>query len=309
MISKPIVSVVMITYGHENYIRQAIESVLMQKCNFEIELILSNDCSPDKTNDVIQEILKTHKSANWIKYFNHKKNLGMMPNFQFALEKCTGKYIAICEGDDYWIDELKLQKQVDFLDENLDYVIHSGVATVIKENKLTDDFIGMSLSEKTFILENFYNQNNIVTCTVLFRNIIKNYPENFNTVTFGDWYFYVALLNQTKLKAFRSRDILSVYRIHENGVMKSLSQIKNKQKHIEQILKIKKFLGYKSYSDLTKTSLNNYYLSKFKLELKELKFFNSIRTFYNNLVEIKDIKLISVYFRVLLSGLKNKTRI
>ena len=89
MEQKLLVSVVMITYGHENYIRQAIEGVLMQECDFDIELILANDCSPDQTHEVIQDILNTHPKANIINYFKHDKNIGMMPNFLFALQKAN----------------------------------------------------------------------------------------------------------------------------------------------------------------------------------------------------------------------------
>ncbi len=133
---KPIVSVAMITYGHENYIRQAIEGVLMQECNFEVELILCNDCSPDKTNDIIQDILKSNAKSDRIKYFNHKKNIGMMPNFIFSLQKCSGKYIALCDGDDYWTDPFKLQKQVDFLENNPDFVLCGTYNDILRKNGL-----------------------------------------------------------------------------------------------------------------------------------------------------------------------------
>lgn len=201
----------MITYGHENYIRQAIEGVLMQKCNFEIELILSNDCSPDKTNDVIQEILKTHKSANWIKYFNHKKNLGMMPNFQFALEKCTGKYIAICEGDDYWIDELKLQKQVDFLEINPEYVLTFHKVKILNLNgEITEDFI-TKVPNNYESLETLAQFGNYIhTPSVVFRNILKDFPFEFKQTPIGDFFLYLMLAQHGKIKYLDEK--MSVYR-------------------------------------------------------------------------------------------------
>lgn len=115
------VSVDMITYGHENYIRQAIEGVLMQETNFEFDLIIADDCSPDNTQKIVEEIIERHPKGYRIKYFRHKQNIGMNANSIFAFEQCKGKYIAICEGDDYWTDPLKLQKQVDFLESNSDY--------------------------------------------------------------------------------------------------------------------------------------------------------------------------------------------
>jgi glucosyltransferase len=117
----PIVSVCMITYGHEDYIREAIEGVLMQECDFEIELIVANDCSPDKSDTVIQHILENHSKGSVIKYIKHASNIGMMPNFIFAIQQCQGKYIALCEGDDYWTDPLKLQKQFNILEKNSEF--------------------------------------------------------------------------------------------------------------------------------------------------------------------------------------------
>ena len=81
-------SVVMITYGHEKYIREAIEGVLMQNCNFEIELIIADDCSPDDTESVVQNIIKSHPKGNIIKYIKHQKNKGMMPNFRIIYTNC-----------------------------------------------------------------------------------------------------------------------------------------------------------------------------------------------------------------------------
>ena len=117
------VSVVMVTYGHEQFIKQSIEGVLMQDCDFDIELILANDCSPDLTDEVVRGILENHPKSNWIKYTKHPKNIGMISNFMWAASQATAKYIALCDGDDYWTDPLKLQKQVDFLEANEDYAI------------------------------------------------------------------------------------------------------------------------------------------------------------------------------------------
>ncbi|MBP7508034.1 MAG: glycosyltransferase family 2 protein [Prolixibacteraceae bacterium] len=118
--SLPLVSVHMITYKHEQYIRQAIEGVLMQVTDFGYDLIIADDCSPDKTPEIVNEIIRTHPKGSCIKYYRHSENLGMTKNGLFAFSKCTGKYIALCEGDDYWTDQMKkyksLQKQIQFQD-------------------------------------------------------------------------------------------------------------------------------------------------------------------------------------------------
>ena len=127
---RPIVSVVMITYKHEAFISKAINGVLMQQCDFDLELIIADDCSPDKTSSVV-ESFKDHSNYNWINYIRHDSNKGMMGNFIWALEQASGKYIALCAGDDYWTDSLKLQKQVDFLEANEEYVCVGGKVKIL----------------------------------------------------------------------------------------------------------------------------------------------------------------------------------
>ena len=143
MIKYPKVSVVTITYGHENYITKTLEGVLMQKYPGEIEFIIANDNSPDGTDKIITDYVSQNEiPPNFtIRYEKHKVNKGMMPNFLWAMNQISGEYIALCEGDDYWIDPLKLQKQVDFLDQNPVYGL---VAT---DFNLLDQFTGkLSLS-------------------------------------------------------------------------------------------------------------------------------------------------------------------
>mgnify|MGYP001248218371 CR=1 FL=1 len=117
---QPLVSVHMITYNHEKYIAQAIEGVLMQKTNFLFELVIGEDCSTDSTRVICKEYADRY--PNIIKLLpDAGKNLGMMENAIRTTMACTGKYIALCEGDDYWTDPYKLQKQVDFLEAHNDY--------------------------------------------------------------------------------------------------------------------------------------------------------------------------------------------
>lgn len=293
------VSVCMITYGHEQFIREAIEGVLMQECDFAVELILANDCSPDQTDSVIQDILSNHPKASWIKYFKNEKNKGMMPNFIFAMQQCQGQFIALCEGDDYWIDPLKLQKQVDFLETNPEYVIHSSAAKIIRGDVLNDEIIGLDINRKIFDETNFYSQNHLVTCTVMFRNDFADLLKHFPNVTFGDWFLYIMILNHSKLKAYRSCEFFSVYRIHESGVMMSLSLLKYQEMHINQILKIKKYIGYKNYSLLTISRINDYSIEKFKIELNNKMYRASFYTFLNNFLNCKKKTAIKRYLSVI----------
>lgn len=118
---EPLLSIVTITYNHEPYIRKCIEGVLMQQVNFPIEFIIAEDCSTDGTLAICKEYAE--KYPDLIKLITSENNVGAIANERRAMKAAKGKYIAFCEGDDYWTDPLKLQKQVDFLEEHLDYSV------------------------------------------------------------------------------------------------------------------------------------------------------------------------------------------
>lgn len=180
--SNPIVSVVMTTFGHEEYIKEAIEGVLMQDCNFNYELIIANDCSPDNTDGIVHEILKEHARAHFVKYTRHEDNLGMLSNFMWSLKEATGEFIAICEGDDYWIDPYKLQKQVNYLRSNegygavftdTDYLYQRNAKVIRSFDKKNRLQIPSGQVTEDLLYKNLYK-----TCTVLFRN--RNLNELFS---------------------------------------------------------------------------------------------------------------------------------
>ncbi|HCQ13223.1 glycosyltransferase [Flavobacterium sp.] len=217
-----LVSVVMITYKHEAYIKQAIEGVLMQETAFDYELIISDDCSPDATEQIVKEIINTHPKGNCIKYFRHEKNIGMQKNGAFSLEKGKSKYLAICEGDDYWIDPLKLQKQVDFLETNTDFgLIFTDADLYYQESKKT-----IKSYDKTFkrtiptgyVLNVLVEGNPYKTCTSLFRHkfIADVFEKNIlNRKGFGDKSLWLHIASKSKV-AYIS-DSTSVYRILDSS--------------------------------------------------------------------------------------------
>lgn len=116
----PMVSIAVITYNHSKYIRQALDSILMQKVNFEYEIVVGDDCSPDGTQDILREYHALYPDK--FKIILRDKNIGATRNGYDIKLHCTGRYVAHLEGDDYWIDENKLQKQVDFLNANPPYI-------------------------------------------------------------------------------------------------------------------------------------------------------------------------------------------
>ena len=132
MNKNPIVSILMPAYNHEKYISQAIESVLAQKTNYPYELLIHDDCSTDSTLTIAQNYAT--KFPDKIKLFTEKENQGLMKSYKRLIEQSNGKYLAILESDDYWLDENKLQIQIDFLESNSDYGIVAGDIISIDEN-------------------------------------------------------------------------------------------------------------------------------------------------------------------------------
>ena len=232
MTTKPKVSVCMITYNHENFIREAIEGVLMQQCDFEIELIIVNDCSTDSTDKVIKDIFQNHSRSSCIKYTKHNINLGMMPNFIFALQQCTGKYVALCDGDDYWTDALKLQKQVDFMESNTNYAACFHNANVINvTNDINGRFCDWNSNREIYAEDIIIKGGSIYpSASILFRNKIKLPSFSLETKA-GDSALAFTLLGIGNF--YYSNELMCIYRKHSGGVFTSINH--NKEKKFEDI--------------------------------------------------------------------------
>ncbi len=179
MNKKYMVSVCMTTYYHERFIAKAIDSVLSQKVDFLYEIIICDDCSKDRTVDIIRSYAEKYK---FIKYKTNEKNYGLTKNVFQAKCMCTGKYIVQLSGDDYWIDDNKLQSQVDFLEKNLEYI---GVATRI-ETRTGDseqrDFVEPKLQtcNRDFTIKDYLKGKNFPTNGLMMRNVIEKKKEIFS---------------------------------------------------------------------------------------------------------------------------------
>ena len=220
---KPLVSVIMITYGHEKYIEEAIKGVFLQKTNFPLELIISNDKSPDSTDEIVKNIIKYAPENISVKYIQHPENIGMLPNLISTLKMAAGKYIAVCEGDDYWIDEKKLQKQTDFLEKNEDFTLtFHNVFIRNGETLRTDlDYEKRLNSKDVYTIDDLSKGNFIHTPSVVFRNMEIEFPEWYFSSFLGDYPLWSWLSKKGKIKYFPEK--MAVYR--ENvGVWSGKSQ-------------------------------------------------------------------------------------
>ncbi|WP_179338061.1 glycosyltransferase [Winogradskyella ludwigii] len=264
------VSVCMITYGHEKYIEQAIEGVLMQECNFDLELIIADDCSPDGTDKIIDDIKKNHTNGFWIEYTKHSTNKGMMPNFIWALEQCQSKYIALCEGDDYWTDPLKLQKQVDFLEANTDYSICFHRVKILRGTELFNDVSIEArynrIKEERATLNDLLEFGNFMhTPSVMFRNRKSEFPMEFKYSSVGDYFLHI--LNAQKGYIKRLEEVMAVYR-DGVGVFSTLNQLEQLKKIIHYQICL---ISYLEEDEQKKIILNKLFSNMEKLEKQLLK--------------------------------------
>ena len=234
-VEKPVVSICSITYNHERYIEEAIDSFLMQETNFPFEILIDEDFSTDNTAKKIKPYIEKYPQI--IKANLRKKNIGAMANFLASMKRAQGKYIALCEGDDYWTDTNKLQKQVDFLEKNLDYgLVCTDMVKYIQKDKTFIDSniipLGQSypttMTAKGYVYEELMiGKSQIWTLTVCFRNsLLDDMPILDSAKVFtGDALLYMHIALKSKIKYFQ--DKTAVYRVLEESASHSKDPVKS----------------------------------------------------------------------------------
>ncbi|NJO92835.1 MAG: glycosyltransferase [Chloroflexia bacterium] len=210
-----LISACIITYNQEKFIRKAIEGAVKQTVSCNYEIVLADDYSSDSTNQICLEYLE--KYPNLIRLLSNEKNLGMIANWTNAITACQGKYIALCEGDDYWTDPHKLQKQVDFLEANPDYMMCFHNVEILNEDKSISIDNPNFVTQDTFTQVDFLKTNIAHTASVVFRSeSFIHIPQWFSEVEFGDWSLYLYILQFGKAKYYN--DVMAVYRKHSSSI-------------------------------------------------------------------------------------------
>lgn len=230
---EPLVSICCITYNHENYIRDAIEGFLMQKTSFPIEIIIHDDASTDNTANIIKEYAEKHPNLIVPIYQTENQySKGIKPFYKYIVPKVKGKYIALCEGDDYWIDPNKIQKQVDFLENNPDYGIIFTDADFFYEisGKIirnVDEFHKRKIPTGNVLNFLLYG-NPYKACTSLFRaTYIKNITDFFyKGFMMGDRVLWLHIATQTKFAYLNESTSLYRVRIESASRFKQFEQEK-----------------------------------------------------------------------------------
>lgn len=204
----------MITYNHDKFIAQAIESVLMQETDFTVELVIGEDCSEDNTRKILLKYADNF--PNKIKLLLHDKNVGMINNQIAVIKQCAGKYIAFLEGDDYWTDTYKLQKQVNFLEQNVSYsACCHNVFTLDLDETFSPQWPWQT--DRDILLNELLQGNCISTLSMVTRNYgEKLFPVKYAESPFGD--YIIHLFNAQRGSIRYLAEIMGVYRVHEGGV-------------------------------------------------------------------------------------------
>lgn len=214
--SSIMVTIRCLCYNHERYIRKCLEGFVMQKTNFRFEAIVHDDASTDKSADIIREYAIRYPDI--IKPIYEQENLYSKNDgsLRRVMDSCTrGKYIAICEGDDYWIDPLKLQKQVDFLESHNDYSMcfHNAIQLFVSSNSISafNDF----REDSDLSVHDAIHKWLVPSASVVLRKEYMEYPEWLTKIYSGDYSLILRCMNGGKIYAFS--DYMSVYRVDSGG--------------------------------------------------------------------------------------------
>lgn len=296
--SKPTVSIFMLTYNQEQFIAQAIEGVLMQQTNFDYQLVIGEDCSTDKTRSICRKYALEYPDKIKL-LLALEKNIGLIANYMRTIKECDGKYIAICDGDDYWIDNLKLQKQVGFLENNPDYsIVYTALKRLYSDGTIKEYHYHLDKQVVDFddlVLNNFIHS---VSCLLKNQQTINNQlPVWISQFPFGDWQTYLWTIKEGGKIHFID-EITAVYRM-DIGV--SFGYMKKNSSFIQILLAVLENI-YKDNNFVNKREIIAQSISNKKKDL--MTSYNREKTYLKGFIEFLRIlkasntkmKLIKFYF-------------
>jgi glycosyltransferase involved in cell wall biosynthesis len=217
------VTIIVLTYNHENYIKECLESIYEQETSVNVELIIHDDGSKDNTVEIISSVINNNIESR-IKVLTIFSKVNRMRSGQAFVSElyslCSGRYVAFLDGDDYWIAKTKIQNQFDFLETNTEYVI---CATAFISGKSEIECTRHPRDESLRLIdvpiERFAIGNEIGTLTVMFRNKLKILPEEFDFLRIGDYPVWGLLSQYGKIAILN--EITAFHRIHSNNSFSS----------------------------------------------------------------------------------------
>jgi glycosyltransferase involved in cell wall biosynthesis len=216
------VSIAITTYNREKFIAQALESVLMQKVQFDYEIIIGDDCSTDGTQSILSAYQE--KYPHRINTIFNAKNLGMNKNFASVFKACKGLYIALLDSDDIWTSPTKLQRQVDYLEEHPECSIIFHDSRHFYEDGSQDDwFVVLPVEKDVFFLEDLKNTFIPTTSTMIRRGDLRELPEWYSELKSLEWPLHVIAAQYGNIRYID--EVMSATRIHQEGEWNSLKRI------------------------------------------------------------------------------------
>lgn len=240
------VSVLITTYNHEKYVAQAVESALRQEVDFPFEIVIGDDGSTDHTQDILDQLSKSHPERIRL-LLRDKKGEGLPGkiNFVETFQACQGEFIALLDGDDYWTDVHKLQKQVDFLERHTEYAFCHHNAKILREDGAAGPATFCPPNQKrTSSLEDLLKGNFIFFGSTLFRRgLFGPWPDWFHTSETGDWLLHV--FNAQYGKIGYLDEVMAVYRVHEGSYWSSRPARARLIEQVDLLENINAHLAYK----------------------------------------------------------------
>lgn len=224
------INVIMTTFNIEKYVEKSIKSVLNQGTEYAYNLIIVDDCSTDGTIAIIENIINSHPKGNLIELHKNSVNLGVVKNSRKILSLAKAPYVAMIDGDDYWVDKLKLQKQIGFLENNPDFNSSAGIVKKLIEDtgeiKIFRD--GWNHEKKDeYTLRDYLVGPFSQTSSYVYRNNFT-FPEWFNNLQSNDATIFILATNTGKIKYFK--DVFSVYRVRNNNYSSNKKAKKSNEK-------------------------------------------------------------------------------
>jgi glycosyltransferase involved in cell wall biosynthesis len=266
-------SVLVVTYNHEEYIAQAIDSVLMQETTFVYEIIVGEDDSNDNTRAIVKEYKKRHPEKIRL-FLNDRKNVIYINgrptgrwNFTNCVKHATGEYVALLEGDDYWTSKHKLQKQVVFLDNHPECAMCIHNTLVLYEDKARPPHKALPPGRKRISnITDILVKNDIQTSSVMFRNgLVCPFPDWFYDLKMGDWALHILCAERGNIGYID--EVMSAYRVHGGGEWSRLSEVQRSQWRIRARRAFDAHLKYQ-YSGIIRGALAKEYCASASIYLQ-----------------------------------------
>jgi glycosyltransferase involved in cell wall biosynthesis len=210
-------SIMMLTYNHERFIAQALNSVLSQRVTFDYEIVIGDDCSTDRTRDILAKFCQEYPER--VVLLLRERNIGAIRNMAATFGECQGEYVALLEGDDYWICDDKLQRQVDLLDAHRETSLCCHRVQLFDPTGVAGLGSGVypTLAAGAHTIEELLQANFVMTCSaVLRRTLIGPLPSWISEMSLGDWPLFALAASRGHIELMD--EVMAAYRVHSGGI-------------------------------------------------------------------------------------------